>query len=490
MRVLSRIPFPGPLYTALLLTTTLSGQVTISGRMMWTDHRGEPGTHSHPIRLAQVEIIDERESRMKPIRMCHTDEAGTYRIEVPTPPGTSRDIRVRVRTISDFAYVHPESTSRTYFLESAVHKGLTAGSARFVNLTAERSASDAVGANDAFSVHDAIVSASQYARRITGQSSRQLEVIYPFRDHSQFVHDTIHIHAGDRWDWDVIMHEFGHYVAVTHGIDEHPKKGNHYIWGNLAEIPGLEKAEGIRLAWAEAWPTFFSVVGQLRLNLQSKGLPNVGDTAYSDTGMETEWICADLEGDRPDGPCPSGRSTLASSRGEDCELAIMRVLWRLTQGSRGSLGGFRTDDVELFRLLKAEGATTMAAAWQALVRNRSNSDLDNLAAIAVDHGLAPSPDAPMDGALISDALPTFGWQAGGGGPQHENDSFEITFLDDKGEIILQRALSAMSYQPDIGEWTKIRAARGKTVRWQVSGRNTTSPATGPYTSVFRSLHKP
>ena len=116
---------------------------------------------------------------------------------------------------------------------------------------------------------------------------------------------TIHIAQDDRRDRDVIMHEYGHYVADANGfamgdVGDNP---GHYWNADLRSEPVFRsKAHARNLAFRESWASLFSIATQYE---DIPGSPNSGDTKYQDLDEETgEEFSIDLEQDSVDRDAP------------------------------------------------------------------------------------------------------------------------------------------------------------------------------------------
>lgn len=93
----------------------------------------------------------------------------------------------------------------------------------------------------------------------------------------------------DRHDWaswDVIMHEFGHHVAVWNNIDTSPGGSHAFgvdsIRGNgTPDYPALGSDAGTRLAWSEAYATYFGLSAVRSGNLAA-AIPGLPHDEYDD----------------------------------------------------------------------------------------------------------------------------------------------------------------------------------------------------------------
>ena len=283
---------------------------TVSGTVQWKDSAG--GLHALP--SATIEIRDEEATGSELIATTTTNAAGMYSIEITHDDGPMEgtpDIFVRVLARSAIADIAPTSGGTTYSFDSTTTMDISDGPlAQNVNID---NGDATVDDNESvFSVHHSLVSVGQYASTLAGSAPSQIDVVFPstgsFYDPSA---GEIHLVQGDRWDWDVIQHEYGHYFMAVHGFVNNPG-GSHSFEDNLAQSRG-SKDIGVRLAWGEGWPTYFGIASQLSMGTAALGIPNVGDVVYQDT--EDASISLNLE--------------TSTGVGEDNEVSVMASLWDL-----------------------------------------------------------------------------------------------------------------------------------------------------------------
>lgn len=456
-----------------------AGTVTVSGQIRWTDD----DETTHPVRFAPVEIRDDEGGGSVLVATVTTDVAGNYSAVVDNNDGPGeggRDVFVRVLCQSNGATVRPPGLPGVvYFLESPVHSDVPDGVAPPINLTAN----DSDDNNTAFSVRDALVSVSLYADRVAGTMPGSIDCIFPTTAHtSLYDGSNLHILRLDRWDWDVVQHEYGHYVSDLYNLDNSPG-GSHSSGENLAERLG--KDAGIRLAWGEGWPTFFAISGQQVMGDGGLGIPRVGDSSYSDT--EDITLSYSLE-----------TQTGGASLGEDNELAVSRVLYDLYDPTSSDDGGDRValGDQTIWNNVESAHAHTLSAAWAALIAGRSAREQALYGAILSEHNVAPDPTSPAnDETVAPDSPPTFEWDANGAGPSFRCNEFTVAFYDSAWNLIFESPQvtttagpggypATAEYTPTEEEWETILTGvdvSGMVVNWVVRGGNTNAPGTGTYT---------
>jgi hypothetical protein len=453
------------------------GTITISGRILWTDSGG--GTH--PVRLAPVEIRDDEPVGSELVTSVTTDLNGNYSATVDNNDGlgqNGRDIFIRVLAQAPgFVIRLPGVLGTVHRIDSSVHPDLADGTSLTINLTANNIDDN----NTAFSVHDALVTVNQYVPRVNGSRFPDIEVIFPTTDDtSNYDGINLDILRLDRFDWDVIHHEYGHYAADRINIENNPG-GRHSLDENLGERVG--KDAGIRLAWGEGWPTYFGVSLQQIQGAAGFGIPNVGDTRYQDTEDVIPPLDYDLE-----------TQTGGDSLGEDNELSVQRILWDVFDSTSDSGDeGISFGDIRIWDILDANDSTTLSAAYQALIAGRSIREIARIGCILDEHNVAPDPTAPADKSIAPKTPPpTFQWEANGGGPANRNNMFIVEFYDATFTTLLFASpeQAATSFTPTQAQWDDILERAGSVINWVVKGKQTNAPETGPYTSCARRLIQP
>ncbi len=424
---------------------------------------------------ATVEIRDDELIGSDLITTVTTDSHGNYSASFTHDDGLLQgdpDIFVRVLASSNVANVKPDGGS-TYYIESAVQNEVADGTNLTINLTAGNTDDN----ETAFSIHHAMAAIGAYAGTLAGKTPSKIDIIFPGT--GSFYSPSggfISLVRGDRWDWDVMHHEYGHYFQATQGFVNSPG-GKHGLNDNLAQTRG-SKDVGIRLAWSEGWVTYFGIAGQQRMGMASLGIPNVGDTSYSDT--EDANFSYNVE--------------TRTGVGEDNELSVTAALWDMYDAAGDGVDEVSMGDKRLFDLVKGAGATTVGAAWEAIAAALTTEARTLAGKVFGQNEIAPVLTAPADN-LTPDSSnpPTFTWEPNGGGAPNPLNDFRIRFYkNDFSSVIFERELgNVTSFTPTAAEWTTILAG-DSVIKWVVEGQNTSAPATpggtlGRYWSGARTI---
>lgn len=438
----------------------------VLGHVFWTDRSG--GTH--PVRFAPVQLLDAAQTLGR-LAVTSTDASGAFETRLP--------IRVPffVRVLAQGPGFAVRSADGVVHHVDSAPLAPGSGTALVVDLTANNVDDN----NTAFSVADGLVTANGYVERMHGSRFADLDVVFP-SDGTYFDTDgRIHLLRLDRFDWDVLIHELGHSVARSLRIERNP--GGPHAPGNPGETEG--KDVGVRLAWAEGWPTFFSILAQSAMNAGTFGVPNVGDTRYTDTeDADFEW---DLEA-QTGGVGPPPGSELPSL-GEDDELSVQRILWDLFDAVDDAGDTVSFGDHDVWDRLDAADPATLSEAYSGLVAGRPPAVVAGIGCVFTEHRVAPAPTSPDDGSTLSASPPTFTWAPNGGGPSNRNDRFTVEVYD-AGFTTLLLASSEQStttFTPSQATWSALIPAAGGSVHWLVRASQSNSPTTGPYRSCSRVL---
>jgi hypothetical protein len=180
--------------------------------------------------------------------------------------------------------------------------------------------------DQALDVNNAVLTGAQWLD-LCGVTPPFLKILYPYpatQAISNFnpTSSIADINPDDAFDWGVILHEYGHFVAATLGIlnDTHVRTSQHGFRQNMTNIEG-SKSSGLAIAWNEGFATFFSQMVQRAMGTASLGLPDVGADPPTYIDQLPNGGSTVLQLDAP------GNSTPTPSLGEDNEVSVARVLW-------------------------------------------------------------------------------------------------------------------------------------------------------------------
>ena len=202
---------------------------------------------------------------------------------------------------------------------------------------------------------------SKYAKKVSQINNlAKCNINYPYVNNnggSYYSDNEIFLNSGltsnnmisSYMDWDAIGHEYGHHLQKLFDISDSPG-GTHYLVRNAIDviydtfnesgerIYSLEQAKnmGIRQAWGEAWPTFWSTIAQLSFPEDVKSINTVADSEYqSNNGAYLDINAYSDE----------------KYNGEACEGTIIRILYKLNSLETDEFDKFSIDENTLWDII-------------------------------------------------------------------------------------------------------------------------------------------
>jgi hypothetical protein len=439
--------------------------ITIQGHIGWRDENN----NLHDAFGLSVQIWDEDFGFDEFVDVTATDTNGDYYIEVDGDDGIGagdRDIYVRIISANSAISVETAGLfGDVYENETGVMDETPCGttinrSVNFVN----------TDPTPAMQLCESGTWVAAYvADQFNGNSFLgQIVMEWP-GDAGSANYDggDINLRPGDRWDWDVVHHEYGHYVQDHFNIEDNPG-GPHNIGDCVSDVHD-SKSEGIRLAWAEGWPTYNGTNAQLFYNLAARSIPRVGDVDYADTGESSFNYGLDTQD--------------SNGIGEDNEIAVQRILWDFNDGASDSRDAINLSEVDLFNWVNGADPTSWSAAWAAIRGNLSATELLAAGEVMTDHFVGPALTAPAENAIVSPSNNNnLSWTRGAGcSSVYDGDGFTVRFFraDNSAPIMSIAVGNTTSHALTLGEIQSLVAATHN-VLWGVEASNSSSPATGPY----------
>jgi len=451
--------------------------VTVVGKLVWKDQAG----NTHPAILTNVDLYDhETVGADRLLASGTTDQTGTVSFTVPNDDGIlggGIDAYLVIYTSNPLVIVHADG--QPSYRAATIRKDNLADNAKYTYRVTILNTTDT---GNAWSVFQALTQAALYAQTRNGAGLPQVTCIWPAAQGCQFSPAVgIEINSRSRWEWDPIMHEYGHYVQYRLGTTDNP--GGPHSAPCLSDQQG-SKSRGIRMAWAEGWATYFGIVAQSVRNLAALGLPAVGDVSYDSHMYQALQLHVSLEAQDN------------KYFGEDCEWAVSRHLWDLFDTANDGYESISIADQTLWDRVKTAKAKTLSQFWGVMRANAADAGADlAIAAVAANHQTGSVPNSPADGALVG-AGTRFRWpRVVGCSAAYRGDGFDMAFfkpgtppvrlapiatmvnLADSSHVLTQAEFDALAPQ----------AADDGTLLWAVEARNSAAPATGPYLGLARTV---
>jgi hypothetical protein len=320
----------------------ISGKVTFVKRLY--SAQGLTGQQIvKPVRYGLVEIIRDADGRS--LVSTYTDRNGSYCIDVPVLSDFPT-VYPRVASLTDPGKFKIVVTSEDVNLYSRPGGSVNASQPGIYKrdvplpLFAQLSGGVEFPFSGAFNVMDVLTTGAEQAIALTGQApSETLFGVWrpgtvfgagtfgTFFGADEFTNDAFIVLNGgdsggpdvgdhDEYDDDVILHEFGHFMAHSFSKDVSPG-GAHYLNDNTQDI---------RLAWSEGWATFFSAA--------VRGSPVMVNTYAGDPGSPNRDFSYAFDIEVPHADLLTRIGTPLEDYGTYTtnEVAVAAVLWDLFDG--------------------------------------------------------------------------------------------------------------------------------------------------------------
>jgi len=444
-----------------------------AGTIRWTDEDG--ATHKARKVTVQIYAIVPDEDGVPTdvlIDSVLTDYLGDYSSLAVNPDGTLGNFMI-VRAMGTAASVAADSTSAPYGIGSGGVGDLTIGNAS----NAER----------AFAVHDALVTGAHYAELARPAPTAALRCEFPWpttgvppTSHYNPSDDVIRILQDDRWDWDVNLHEYSHYLGNLDDLDDSPG-GKHYlgvsnIGQEVGDLPVRTKDQGTRLAWGEGLGNFLGIAMQ-HVDTVAQNIPaapRVGNMRYEDTIDSTNDFSLETH-------AGSGEA------GEGDEVSVARILWDIAD----PVGGVTEPKdrvskgyVELYQILDTSipgGPTQLEDVWNYFTGGSGDDKTRaDFGAIFEEYGVSPEPTAVTgDTYIMSDPAPTFSWFAQNNGA---SETFGLIVFDALWNRLLDLTVPGIGvtdYTLSALEWSTLTDLAGldgpQSLRFVVTGSDLIDP---------------
>lgn len=487
--------------------TRNTGDTYVQGTLQWEDDNG----NIHPLRRVKVEVCDYSVSGVSSVMgVVYTNNNGYYSFVFENDTGVvengGMDPYIKVYPGTDDAMVDKDVLGTKYWIEydKGEYMNVSTGSTTTINGDIITMSSYE---GQAFQISQALLTARDFAWVMMGEMPDDVSLRYPGNDDTGCYYDTIlkRIHITDAINynyelksyasWDVIMHEYGHHIQNQLDINEsnggwHMSDMDmieHYLdddadscGGTCArhKLAGISVSDakhyGIRIAWAESWPSVFGAIAQNYYSVYLSNIETANDSLYQ------SYNDANYSYDNNN----------AIHRGEGCERSVMAVLWDIYDGTMSSE---LSDKISLsyqewWDITTHSSVVTMSDFVQRFyqVYPEKTSDLGVLLA---NSGIAPSNVNQISSVSLTSTPPTFTWVANGGNVLL-NNSFVLKILNHDKTRELSISTSATSVTLTTAQWNTVLAWYGENIYVSVIGSQTNTPTTGGYESEEREYTKP
>lgn len=449
--------------------------ITVEGHVSFTDANNA----THPVRFVVVQILDDEGAAPEElVATTHTDDTGFYSVTVDDNDGdgTGRDIVVQLQASGDVIQVIDNATGDVLMLDSGSPvMDVVDGTTQTIDLTANNNAG--LPQNVAFEVYEALNRLARYLQTLGEPLPAQINVrLFSTLGYSYYWNTEIFLEAIEVHFWDTMYHEYGHYIQDVYNTANNPG-GAHSSCTNDCGTGGRDKDGGIRMSWAESWPTFFGSMAQIEMGLGAMGIPNVADARHT----QGNGVDYDLE-----------QETDGCTNGEGSERVLMRILWDLYDNANDDQDqGVALSAKTLWDLVADNKPHTFSAFWSFLIAGRPQSERQTFARILTQYGVSAEPTTPPNGQDYdgTGAAPTFQWNGPVSCDTGGNARYSVKFYNDALTSLIYESpwQSNTSFTPSNDQINQIFVGPDAPVRWLVTFRDLSTPITGNYDGQDRTV---
>lgn len=383
----------------------------------------------------------------------------------------------------------------------------------------------------AFSIYEAMYTANAFTEEVRKNSLGKISVEYPIDENTHYSSGTgdlvlsrkISVNKFQYEDWDVLLHEYGHYLAEIDNLAHESfflgrlPTADMHVFGesNIAGAASLllnpegGKLDGMRLAWSEGLANYLGfamqAVGRERdVNALPRHMTVLQGFDYDLHNVSNGTF---VEGafNIGSGRIPNSDGELKKPEGEGDEVAVAAILYdiadsisadnrladpiqlEITDSEGNSLKGHRA----LYEFLNNQTQIeSLDDLWDELTIQvyTTNKHKAALGAIFENHGVSPQLNLALDYSYNYDSvndIPTFYWQRGNeiiedGVLTESNDLFRVlVFNETFSDLVLQSGENELdmqtSWTPSDAVWqAAVDAGKikdGETYKYVVTGRD-------------------
>lgn len=450
----------------------------VMGKITWIDDKMQV----HDARNITVDILYEDVlGNNSIVKTVVTNENGVYQAYTPSFDILENDFKgVRVRVKSQGGNIKVvNNSSCVYALMQEESVYAPSGSTITINFDINFNNITDLETEEimsAFKVHQAMNLGAAYVELREGERLEEIKVYYPTtEDISCFDGNDIFILDSDKDDWDVMLHEYGHYVANCYNIRENVG-GTHFVGECLNHTNG--KFIGMPLAWSEGWATYFSISSQIEMSEKNQNIDNVGDTSYSDPEKLIDY-------------CIENPELHEYRYGESNEICIASALMDLADEKNDD--NIYLGYAYVWNLIINNECKNFSEFIQALYQGKSYIECSEYGNILSSFDIAPELSTPINDTNIGWNKPVFRWEPNGGQQttiyNYKNNLFSIIIYDSNRNIIFEsEQIADAYYQIDDNQWKQILQLETEYLYWNVKAYQTTDYVTGPYYSNLNKLN--
>lgn len=405
--------FTANINSSNLIQNTNDDGVLFTGKIQWQDrvlnyHNFEGGI----VKFYEVKQNNEEEY----VGSCTTDSNGYYEKRILFNDSNNHNIKVRVYAEGVHLTVLDEN-DEIYFFESDQIYNINNNSNNVIYNPMIKNISQRK-INGAMQIHQAMLLGYKFINTKLNLYSNlcgKIQVKFYTKIATAYLFNSvIGVSEGDHNYWDILLHEYSHYISDKLGLDQNP--GGGHSLENLTD-GAAEREEsrlyGLRKAWGEGLATFLGIVIQKEV-LVNSDIIDVCDEVYTDSSCQK----FNLETLRDKGNL--------IDYGDGCEADVAGILYDIYDDTSESFDDISLPIVEIIDIIKQNNCIILSEFINAFLSKYPNKEVA-LGKIMYQTG-ATAYDIRL--STYNDGTISLTWKLGGGSDDFPNNRFSIVIFDD------------------------------------------------------------
>ena len=450
----------------------------VYGYLYWKDKHG----NKRALRGIQVDLCAGKDSIV--VRSTtRTNDEGYYAFPAPEDPNGCHHLRIRAAS-DGFRIFMAVFDPFGWFYPTESFDGRGCRRDYTISIVNSNGSTNYLAA--AFEISQALYYGVKYVKEMSNSTPKDVSVFFPYGENNGAFYSSmsgIHLGLYIYEYWDVILHEYGHRLQEIYHINEQPHGINHSLnsYAAAADKPGA-----VRLAWGEAWPTFFS-------NIVTKFYSNeIDNVQYTNDDF---YDSVDDKGENWEYGIENDGNVYNLKAGECCEGNVIHVLYDMFDDNCDepfdclSLG-----DETMWDLVVNSKAVTFSAFVKYCYKDY-RVEQDSLGKILSHYGMA-TPFIEITNLTSSYRdVPTIHWgvcnKNYSPGSDYPSDRYTLQVIDWGTHVLIEKDIgNNLSYTFSPVEWNAILLSPSTDFGVCVVSYQTRDWQTGGYASEIVRWQKP
>ena len=436
---------------------------TITGELLWEDSWGS----MHPLRYVKVELYTTYNSTL--LSTTYSDSHGIYQFTSINLSSNQLNVYIKIYAGDDNAIVcHEEdSLSDVWYATNPYVRTTTAVTASNAITVINSNFDMTTELGQAMQISQALFTARDYAWNMKGGEIESTLIRFPKSNIANYddVYNQINIPSmanvpederrsmNPYESWDVIMHEYGHFVEDLYYMDDSNTSAHNSVL-NMSDFLS-NSYEGLKISWEEAWATVFAFAAQEYFYWYVYDVYGAADTVYdaynydyatsSNINSTSQYAPYDIE-------------TTPVRLGDACERSIMAVLWDIYDTVNETNDNVGLGAYDFWNLSTSGGIITFSHFINELYAEYPEIK-DDLGSSLTYYKMAAS-EPTISNQYSATTPPHFTWVANGGSTQFPNNSFVFECYTAAGSLIFSKTLDENELTLTTAEWNSILSGSG------------------------------